>query len=165
MAWRGKLERDGADGQSVAAVEAAQAMKASLFVASAILLAGCSPAQGIEIVNETGVLLSVRVVQIKVRHGVATRAPRDQPVAVGGRGFVQWQYLPQRLVLSAGRCEYDYGSVADIQGRTHEGRIRARFARNFSIQVETLQSRDGESGYFPDVRMEGFPVMPVKTCH
>lgn len=134
------------------------------LVAGVILLAGCSPEQGLEIFNETGVPLSMRVVVIKTHHGVETRSFRQQRIAIGRMDFFSELIVPPRVVISAGRCEYDYGSFIEVQERTHEGRIRFRLEPDFSARLLTLQRRAGESGYFPDDAMEGFPITPVRTC-
>lgn len=139
-------------------------MKSSWFsqlVASVILLAGCSPEHGLEILNKTGVPLSMRVVEIKVRRCVETRAYREQRIAVEKWAFLSELILPRRIILSAGRCEYDYGSFTGIQERTHEGRIRFRLEPDFSARFLTMQ---GELGFSPNDAMKGFPITPVKTC-
>ncbi len=130
-----------------------------------MLLAGCSPEHGLEIFNETGVPLSMRVVEVKTRHGVETRSFRQQRIAIGKWDFFSERIVPPRIVMSAGRCEYDYGSFTEVQERTHEGRIKFRLEPDFSAHLLTLQKREGESGYFPNDAMKGFPITPVRICH
>lgn len=161
------MERDRPEDEPVSAVGGKKAVKWAVLLAiliSAVAVeGGCSRPSYVLVYNQTGVRLDFHVV----------RFPEGNPGPTVGDTVVlesskRWRFdsldIGDRLRLTSGRCDYDYGSIVPQASHRGMNAIVLQIGPDFVAHVLATGHDSNRIGQFRDEEIPGFPLAAVKTC-
>lgn len=116
------------------------------------------PPFGVFMVNDTGDALSLQLAKEVRADGGWTMTTVEAPLAMGKSKFFGMPKWPERIVVSAGRCRYDYGRTLDLMALGAQQRVGVRLAPDFSAHLVVVD------GYQRGQPLPGEPIVPVRIC-